>query len=253
MFGLPGVPELPGAGALRTNRIIFHCAGAYPHNPRTIALDLPKALQQMRNVLDGAAEIGVDRLVYTSSYTTIGPSDAVAEDGIGRLADERDIYVAGSSGDPYYEAKWAMESLAMEAGQNGQPVVVLCPTAVFGPGDVHMSVSAPLLQAARGRMPFYIDALLGVVDVRDVATAHLAAALQRRASGRYILNGHNTTLYAALAEMARDRRCPPSADQDRAGTAESREHSRSVGAGWAGQLPEDDPALATRQQCASDP
>ncbi|MEJ5199719.1 MAG: NAD-dependent epimerase/dehydratase family protein, partial [Anaerolineae bacterium] len=150
--------------AMRGRPVVFHCAGAYPHNPRTMARDLARAVAQMRNVLEAARRAGVERLIYTSSYTTIGrPAEP------GRLADERDFYVPGSTRDPYYEAKWAMEVEALDAARAGLPLVVLCPTAVFGPGDVHLSVSGPLLLAARGRLPFYFDATLSVVDVRDVA------------------------------------------------------------------------------------
>ncbi len=189
------------------SRVLFYCAGAYPHNPRTMVRDVESAVRQMRNVLGAAAEIGVGRLVYTSSYTTIGPPDVGPSDvaqpaGLRRLADERDIYVFGSSGDPYYEAKWAMEVEALQAAQTGLPVVVLCPSAVFGPGDVHMSVSGPLLMAARGRLPFYFDAPLAAIDVRDVASAHIAAAERGRVGERYILSGPNGTLYAVLSEIA---------------------------------------------------
>jgi dihydroflavonol-4-reductase len=177
--------------------VLFHCAGAYPHNQRTMARDVEAARTQMRNVLELAAEAGVSRVIYTSSFTTIGaPADP------GRLADERDFYAPGSSGDPYYEAKWAMETAALEAAQAGLPVIVLCPTAVFGPGDVHLSVSQPLLMAAQGRMPFYVDANLSVVDVRDVAAAHLAAAERGRIGERYILNAYNLTLREGLAQIA---------------------------------------------------
>ena len=152
----------------------------------------------MRNVLDLAAEFGVERLIYTSSFTTIG---APAEPD--RLADERDFYIPGSADDPYYEAKWAMEVEALAAARAGLPVVVLCPVAVFGPGDVHMAVSQPLLMAAKGRMPFYLDASFSVVDVRDVAEAHLAAAERGRIGERYILSAHNLTLREGLTEIAR--------------------------------------------------
>ena len=160
--------------------------------------DVEAARRQMRNVLDIAAEAGVGRLVYTSSFTTIG---APAEPG--RLADERDFYIPGSADDPYYEAKWAMEVEALTAARAGLPVVVLCPVAVFGPGDVHMAVSQPLLMAAKGRMPFYLDASFSVVDVRDVAEAHLAAAERGRIGERYILSAHNLTLQEGLTEIAR--------------------------------------------------
>jgi dihydroflavonol-4-reductase len=180
-----------------SSSVVFHCAGAYPHNAKTMARDVAAARRQMRNVLDIAAEFGVGRLIYTSSFTTIG---APAEPG--RLADERDFYIPGSANDPYYEAKWAMEVEALAAARAGLPVVVLCPVAVFGPGDVHMAVSQPLLMAAKGRMPFYLDASFSVVDVRDVAEAHLAAAERGRIGERYILSAHNLTLQEGLTEIA---------------------------------------------------
>lgn len=194
------------AAAMRGCDVVFHCAAAYPHNPRHLAEDVRRATAQMQGVLAAASAAGVRRLVYTSSFTTVGPpgtTEAVTTQGVaGRLADERDPYIPGSSGDPYYEAKWAMEVLAL-AHRGGPEVVALCPTAVFGPGDVHLSVSEPLLMVARRRLPVTIDAPLGVVDVRDVAAAHIAAAEHGRAGTRTILNGHNLNLADLLRETAR--------------------------------------------------
>jgi dihydroflavonol-4-reductase len=211
--------------------IVFHCAGAYPHDARQIDASTAAAVEQMRHVLAAAREAGVRRLVYTSSFTTIGrpdteiarsndfsrsPSPGTTEVVTTdlRLADERDFYVPGTVNDPYYEAKWAMEVEALQAARRdnsetrslgetgGLEVVVLCPVAVFGPGDVHLSVSQPLLMTAQGRLPFYLDATFSVVDVRDAAEAHVAAAERGRSGARYILCGHNLTMRAGLAEIA---------------------------------------------------
>lgn len=190
------------AAAMQGCEVVFHCAGSYPHNPRTLAQDVARAVSQMRNVLDAARRADVRRLIYTSSYTTIGQPGGRFNPS-GRLADERDFYVPGSSGDPYYEAKWAMEAAALDAARAGLPVIVLCPVAVFGPGDVHMSVSGPLLMAARGRLPAYPDAPVSVIDVRDVAAAHLAAVERGRPGERILLSAHNVRLYDVLAGMAR--------------------------------------------------
>jgi dihydroflavonol-4-reductase len=181
----------------RPPSVLFHCAAAYPHNTQAMARDVEAARRQMRTVLAAATEAGVGRLIYTSSFTTIG---APAQPH--RLADERDFYAPGAASDPYYEAKWVMEVEALAAARAGLPVVVLCPVAVFGPGDVHLSVSQPLLMAAKGRMPFYVDASLSVVDVRDVAEAHLTAAQRGRIGERYILSAHNLTLQEVLTEIA---------------------------------------------------
>ncbi len=175
--------------------VVFHAAGAYPHGARRLAPEVKAAESQMRTVLQAFAAAGAGRLVYTSSFTTIGPPGEP-----GRLADERDPYLPGSAQEAYHEAKWAMEVAAL---QSGLPVVALCPTAVFGPGDVHLSVSQILLLAAKGRIPVYVDAVFNIVDARDVALAHVAAAEQGQSGERYLLGGHNVTLLDGLALTAR--------------------------------------------------
>jgi dihydroflavonol-4-reductase len=152
----------------------------------------------MRSVLECAAAAGVGRVVYTSSLSTIGPP------GAGRaLADERDYYLPGSVADPYFEAKWAMEAEVYRAAAAGQDVVALCPTVVFGPGDVKPTSGTVLLALARGLLPAYVEGRTNVVDARDVAQAHVAALERGRSGERYILGGHNTTVSAALTLAAR--------------------------------------------------
>jgi dihydroflavonol-4-reductase len=189
--------------AMRGCDVVFHSAGAYPHGTRQIDQDVQSALAQLRNVIAAARDANLDRLIYTSSFTTIGlPRDP------GRLADERDFYRPGTARDAYYEAKWAME---VEALNSGLPVVVLNPAAVFGPGDVHLAVSEIVIMAARGRVPFYFDATFGAIDVRDVAAAHLDAVERGRAGERYVLSNHNLTLRDGLALIAQAAgRRPPS-------------------------------------------
>ena len=190
--------------AMRGCSVIFHSAGAYPHGTRHASRDreVQRALVQTRNLIEAARITQLDRLIYTSSFTTIGlPGEA------NRLADERDQYRPGSAGDAYYEAKWAME---VELLQSGLPIVVLNPAAVFGPGDVHLAVSEIIIMAAQGRVPVYFDATFGAIDVRDVAAAHLNAVDRGRIGERYILSVHNMTLKNGLELIARSSgRTPP--------------------------------------------
>jgi dihydroflavonol-4-reductase len=188
--------------AMRGCDVVFHSAGAYPHGTRQIDRDVQSALAQLRSVLEAARETKPDRLIYTSSFTTIGlPGES------NRLADERDLYRPGTAGDAYYEAKWAME---VEALTSGLPIVSLNPAAVFGPGDVHLAVSEIVIMAAQGRVPFYFDATFGAIDVRDVAAAHLNAVEHGRVGERYILSNHNMTLKDGLALIAQaSGRKPP--------------------------------------------
>ncbi len=87
--------------------IVFHAAGAYPQYFRHIDREVAQSRAEMDNVLQAARTARVSRIIYTSSITTIGVPPP------GRIADERDVYRAGSAHSAYFEAKYAMERLAL--------------------------------------------------------------------------------------------------------------------------------------------
>lgn len=178
--------------------VLFHAAAFCPQSSRDIGSEVAYAEAQMERVLEAARRAGVERLIYTSSLTTVGPPSQA-----GRLADERDFYTPGSSNSAYYEAKYAMEQMALQAATGGLPVVILLPAAVFGPGDVKPTTGWVLLEVAKGRVPVYIDGVVNVVDGRDVAAAHIAAVEKGRTGQRYIIGGHNLTVRQVLTIAAR--------------------------------------------------
>ncbi len=192
-------PDLEGlAQAMRGCQVVFHAAAAYPRAERDMAGWVSQSVRQMRVVLQAAGRAQVGRLIYTSTLTTVGQSDDAH-----RLADERDFYVPGTSSSVYYESKFAMEMEAFRAAAEGLPVVILNPTAVFGPGDIKPTTGEVLLRVAKGQVPVYFDAAINAVDVRDVASAHVAAAECGRVGQRYLLGGHNLTLQEFLTIAAR--------------------------------------------------
>jgi dihydroflavonol-4-reductase len=156
----------------------------------------------MESVLLAFRQARPELLVYTSSLTTIGPPSAA-----GRLANESDVYQMGSVPALYFDVKMAMECIALESGL---PVVALCPTSVYGPGDVKPTTGRLLTNVARGWMPFYPDSQINVVDVRDVAEAHLSAVERSQRGERYIVGGENMSMRDMLTVMARQAgRRPP--------------------------------------------
>jgi dihydroflavonol-4-reductase len=188
--------------AMQGAEILFHAAAYYPRRERakSMAEHMATARAEMESILAAAKAAGIRRLVYTSTLTTIGNPLA----GSGRLADERDVYPLGDFPESaYYETKAAMEQMALAANSNGLEVVVTNPTAVFGPGDVHRTLGGLLLLAAKGYAVIWLPAPVNVVDVRDVAAAHIEAAKRGRPGERYILGGHNTTVREALTTAAK--------------------------------------------------
>ena len=67
-----------------------------------------------------------------------------------------------------------------------------------------------VVQAARGRMPAYVDTGLNVVHVDDVAAGHVQAFDRGRPGRRYVLGGEDMSLRSILGEVARSTgRKPP--------------------------------------------
>ena len=184
--------------AMRGCAVVFHAAASYPQGSRNLEQAVAEACAEITNALDAVRATGVARLIYTSSLTTLARRYVP---GMAPL-DKRDVYAAGAARSAYYEAKLAMEQIALTA--RDLDVVALLPTAVFGPGDVRPTTGLVIREAGRGRIPFYFEAVINAVDGRDVAATHLAAAERGRAGERYILGGHNLTL-RALLETTVDR------------------------------------------------
>jgi len=180
---------------------VFHAAASYPGicDPALVQERVQAATEQMKKVIRATREARVKRLIYTSSLTTIG-SPPITEN---RLADERDLYIPGTMPDnAYHEMKIAMENLALEASGVGYDIVILNPTLVLGPGDVHISTGEILLMFARGKAKAIPPGVLNVIDVRDAAEAHINAARSGIRGQRYILGGSNYSIEEASAIFA---------------------------------------------------
>lgn len=194
--------------AMRGCEIAFHAAAGYPENFRRIPREVAQATQEMQNALNAARRARINRFVYTSSLTTLEPRKLLADEALtARPLDETSHYTPGAAKSAYYEAKWAMETLAL--AQKDLDVVVTVPTAVMGPGDVKPTTSQVIRDCARGLYPVYFDAVLNPVDGRDVARAHIIAAQKGRAGERYILGGQNMTMLEMLTEICRVAQRPP--------------------------------------------
>ncbi len=191
---------------------LFHAAASYPEDHRHIDHAIAEAQAEMQRVLDAARKAGIRRVIYTSTLTTmerrmpliLSFSQEAKEP---EMLDETCFYQPGTAKSAYYEAKFAMEQVALKV--RDIDVVTLLPTAVFGPGDVKPTTGIVIREAARGRIPVYFDAVLNVVDGRDVAAAHVAALECGNAGERYAIGGYNLTLLEFLTIVAKVAGKPP--------------------------------------------
>jgi dihydroflavonol-4-reductase len=106
---------------------------------------------------------------------------------------------------PYTRSKMLADSLALEAAAEGFPVIVGCPTMPIGPhDDDNPTPPTAMLRhfLDTGRFQLYLDFILNLVDVRDVAVGLILAMEKGRIGHRYLLGGDNVPIGRVLALMA---------------------------------------------------
>lgn len=164
------------AEAVSGANVVVYCAAPDPDKDASVVLR--RSVEGIRRVVESCRENGVDRLVVTSSASTVGRGAP------GSLRDESHYYLPGSSSDPFAEAKYAVEQECFRYVADGYPIVILNPTLMVGPG-VDLTPYARL--DAEDRQP------VSVVDVREVARMHVEAISRGRPGARYLIGGTNTT------------------------------------------------------------
>jgi dihydroflavonol-4-reductase len=152
-----------------------------------------------RNVMDAARRAGTERLVYTSTVGTLGLDAGSA----GRPSDERSYAEVSHLFGSYKQSKYVAEHEVLRAAAEGLPVSIALPTFPVGPGDRAPTPTGQLvLDYLNGRVPAYVDTVLNVAHVDDLAAGQILA-LERGAVGRsYILGGENYTLKRILDTLA---------------------------------------------------
>jgi dihydroflavonol-4-reductase len=176
------------AAALKECQLLFHAGPYYPSQTVPVEAASEKGLMDIRNVMEAAKQARVERIVYTSTLTTIGPPPKQ-----GMLANEQCVFKTRFPKNPYIMSKAVMEDEVRRYAKEGLPVVIVNPTAFFGPYDTYLSSGTLILMIARGRMPAYIEGRTNVIDVRDVAMGMVLALERGRPGERYILGHLNTT------------------------------------------------------------
>lgn len=150
-----------------------------------------------RELLRLAREAGVKRVVYTSSVATMH----FFTDG--RVSDEETPVSLADMVGHYKRSKFLAEQEALRAAELGQQVVILNPTTPIGPHDVKPTPTGRIfVDFLKRKFPAYVDTGLNLVDVAEVARAHVLALTQGTPGRRYILGGENLTLKQILDKMS---------------------------------------------------
>ena len=177
--------------AMSDCKAVIHCASPFPlSEPKHPDDVIVPAIKGVENALKAAHNSGVKRVVMTSSCAAIGYGHI--ENNRYLTADDwSDMSVSVGS---YVRSKTLAEKQAwtLTKKYSELELVTINPSLVLGPRLAKQSsASIDLVQMVMaGKYPFVPKLSLAPVDVRDVASAHIAALKGKRPVGkRFILAG----------------------------------------------------------------
>lgn len=188
---------------------VIHTASPFPISQPTDPDEIiVPARDGTLRVLRAATQAGVARVVLTSSSVAIFyPSDVP----VGHIYSEQDFSDETRSDlTPYFKSKTIAEKAAwdfIESTPGAPDMVAINPSFVQGPAvDADLSTSHELYRImAKGTYPAAPSISFPVTDVRDVAAAHVEAAVRPGVGGnRYLVGEGRFSLYELGRIMARE-------------------------------------------------
>ncbi len=170
--------------ALQGADALFHLAALYSQRSEDIGLMYRVNVGLVRALMKLAWDMGVPRIVHTSTIGTIGRRKD------GQPPDERVPFNLWDRASHYVRSKHLGELAALTWAQMGAPIVVVNPTAPVGAYDWRPTATGRrILAVLEGRMPSFPPGGINFVPARDVAEGMILAALKGVRGERYIL-GH---------------------------------------------------------------
>lgn len=182
---------------------VFHVASPVSNDPEL----LPAAIEGTKNVINAAADMGVKRVVFTSSYGAVHMNPNRRSDQIVDESCWSDLEFCKQTQNWYCYAKMLAERTAMEeASKRGVNLLVVVPAVTVGE-MLQPTLNASVHRVAtymRGTKSAYPNAVAAYVDVRDVARAHALVYEHPDARGRYLCIGsvlHRSEFVRLLREL----------------------------------------------------
>jgi dihydroflavonol-4-reductase len=160
---------------------VVHAAAVVSFNPRKASWVIDCNVQGTRNIVNQCLLSGVKRLVHISSVAALGRQKNQ------KLIDETNQWTDGSMNSVYGHSKYLAELEVFRGLEEGLSGVIINPSVILAPADWNKS-SGRLFQYIWNEKPFYTDAFLNYVDVRDVSDATYRLLKNEISGQRYILS-----------------------------------------------------------------
>jgi len=184
--------------ALKGCRALFHVAASYslwsPDPKQVYAVNVEGTV----NIMEAAVAQGCQKIVYTSSESTIAIPKGSGLGTEGAINSPQDVY------GHYKRSKVLAEMEVARLCSRGWPITIVNPTTPIGERDIKPTPTGRIvLDFLNGAMPAYINTGLNVVDVEDVARGHVLALEKGKVGQNYILGNKNMSLAEILGLIAK--------------------------------------------------
>jgi farnesol dehydrogenase len=163
-------------------------------------------IEGLGNILKAASRTGARKIVYTSSFIALGPTD-------GKIADEDHDPGPRIFHNDYERTKWAADRFARVRAREGEPIVILYPGVIYGVG--RLTDGNIIGQAVKKHLEGKLPGTIGPGDRRqcftwvdDAADGHLLAFQKAEFGSRYILGGDNRTVRELFALVEKESGTP---------------------------------------------
>ena len=167
--------------AVRGRHAVIHAAAVVALEKKHAARVLHDNRRGIEIVVGSSFAASIERIVYVSSVAALyrGGEASITTEALGNV-----------EASAYTRSKVEGEMYVRSLQATGVPIRTTYPSGVIGPDDPGLS------EANRGLLALFRDATivtdsgLQMVDVRDVAAAHVRLLEERAAPGRHLLSGH---------------------------------------------------------------
>jgi len=154
----------------------------------------------LENVLEAARRTGVSRIVYTSSFIALGPTD-------GRIADESWVHAPTGHHNDYERTKADADRLARAEADRGAPLAICYPGVIYGAGELTDGslMTRTIRDFMKRRVPYLGsgDQKICYAFIDDVVEGHRLALERGSPGGRYILGGENVDYHRLFELLSR--------------------------------------------------
>jgi dihydroflavonol-4-reductase len=166
------------------------------------------AVEGTTRALNAANAAGAERVVLTSSMAAIAYGHDKSRTAPFTAQDWTDLNGRGVNS--YQESKTLAERRAweiMDAAGRHEALATINPSGIFGPLLDEDPGTSPILiqRLLNGSVPALPRIPITIIDVRDVAAAHVAAMTAPQAGGQRFPMGERTLLFKQVADLLAER------------------------------------------------